>query len=119
MASYSLLLWLPILPVIRWLKIVENGADYSIQNTTVHALFLPTSREAKYKAKAAIDTLFVRAGDLSSACLVFIGTQLAFGTRQFAISNMVVIVIWLIIVTALSRKYKKVVATSQNETITT
>jgi AAA family ATP:ADP antiporter len=119
LGAYGVIAFVPLLALIRGAKISENSLDYSLNNTARQALFLPTSREEKYKAKAAIDTLFVRAGDLSSACLVFIGTQLAFGTRQFAISNMVVIVIWLIIVTALSRKYKKVVATSQNETITT
>ena len=60
--------------VMRWTKILENSTDYSIQNTTRHALFLPTSREAKYKAKQAIDSFFVRAATCcrrwwcSSAC---------------------------------------------------
>ena len=36
-------------------KIFENSTDYSIENTARHALFLPVSREAKYKAKTAID----------------------------------------------------------------
>ena len=72
---------LPVLPVIRWLKILENGADYSIQNTTVQALFLPTSREAKYKAKAAIDTFFKRAGDVLEAGVVKVGSVRAWGSR--------------------------------------
>jgi hypothetical protein len=46
----------PLLAFIRSGKILENSTDYSIQNTTRHALFLPTSREAKYKAKTAIDS---------------------------------------------------------------
>src|SRR5579872_6305004 len=53
---YSLIAVLPILAVVRWGKTLENSTDYSIQNTTRHALFLPTSREAKYKAQAAIET---------------------------------------------------------------
>src|SRR5262249_6812714 len=106
-----------LLALIRAAKISENSLDYSLNNTSRQALFLPTTREEKYKAKAAIDTLFVRAGDLSSAGLVFIGTRLAFGTREFAISNMVVIVIWLVIVTLLSRQYTRVVTTPRSETI--
>jgi len=39
---------------VRVGKILENSTDYSVQNTVRQALFLPTSREAKYKAKAAI-----------------------------------------------------------------
>jgi hypothetical protein len=34
-----------------------------VQNTVRQALFLPTTREHKYKAKQAIDTFFWRAGD--------------------------------------------------------
>ncbi len=81
MASYSMLLWLPLLPVIRWVKIMENGADYSIQNTTMHALFLPTSREAKYKAKAAIDMFFKRAGDVLEAGIVKAGSAFFAGDQ--------------------------------------
>jgi AAA family ATP:ADP antiporter len=105
------------LALIRAAKISENSLDYSLNNTARQALFLPTTREEKYKAKAAIDTLFVRAGDLSSACLVFIGTRLAFGTREFAISNMVVIAVWIVIVTALSRQYGRVMAAHRNENV--
>ena len=56
-------------------KILENSTDYSIQNTTRQALFLPTSREAKYKAKQAIDSFFVRFGDMLQALVVFVGDQ--------------------------------------------
>lgn len=58
-------------------KVVENSTDYSLQNTVQQALFLPTSRDAEYKAKAAIDTLFVRLGDLGSTGVVFVGALLA------------------------------------------
>ena len=51
----------------RVLKILDNSSDYSIQNTARQALFLPTSREAKYKAKAAIDAFFMRFGDVLQA----------------------------------------------------
>jgi AAA family ATP:ADP antiporter len=42
------------------MKAGENANDYSTNNTVRAALFLPTSREVKYKAKAAIDTFFAR-----------------------------------------------------------
>jgi AAA family ATP:ADP antiporter len=56
------------------------------------------SREEKYNAKQAIDTFFWRAGDVLSALLVFVGTQvLAFKTQHFALVNMVLVAIWLMI----------------------
>jgi len=117
LGAYSIVAFIPVLALIRAAKISENSLDYSLNNTARQALFLPTSREAKYKAKAAIDTLFVRAGDLSSAALVFVGTHLAFQTRGFAISNMVVIALWLVIVTALGRHYKRLVEVPRENSV--
>jgi len=36
----------PALYAVRMLKTIENGTDYSVQNTARQALYLPTSREA-------------------------------------------------------------------------
>ena len=103
LCSYSLVAFAPALTFIRLIKIAENSTDYSIQNTARHALFLRTSRESKYKAKAAIDSFFWRAGDALSALLVFIGTRLAFNTRDFAIVNAALILGWLFVAVAIVR----------------
>ena len=50
------------LAAIRLVKIAENAADYSVMNTAKQLLWLPTTRDEKYKAKQAIDTFFVRTG---------------------------------------------------------
>ena len=55
------------LAAMRWAKTAENSVDYSIMNTAKQMLWLPTTREEKYKAKQAIDTFFVRTGDLLAA----------------------------------------------------
>ena len=82
LGSYAALALFPMLRASSgWPKMLENGTDYSIQNTARHALFLPTSREAKYKAKQAIDSFFLRAGDLLQAVVVFVGVRLAFDVR--------------------------------------
>jgi AAA family ATP:ADP antiporter len=108
LGGYSLMAFLPILSVVAWAKIIENSADYSIQNTTRHALFLPTSREAKYKAKQAIDSFFWRAGDVLSAALVFVGiTMLELGTSGFARANLVLASVWLILALAVGREYAR------------
>ena len=67
----------PVLAVVRWVKTAENSVDYSLQNTVSHMLYLPTTREEKYKAKQTIDTLVVRFGDVLSAVTVYVGTTLA------------------------------------------
>ena len=98
---------LPVFGVFRWAKVLKNGTDYSINNTTRHALFLPTSRAARYKAKQAIDSFFVRAGDLLQAVVVFVGVYLAFDVRSFAMVNLALVAVWLIVVVAIAREYKK------------
>ena len=65
-------------------------------NTAKQLLWLPTSREEKYKAKQAIDTFFVRSGDVLAAVLVFVGTtQLGLGIRGFAVVNLALVALWL------------------------
>jgi AAA family ATP:ADP antiporter len=108
LGSYSLMAFIPIFSVIRFAKILENSADYSIQNTARHALFLPTSREAKYKAKQAIDSFFVRVGDMLQAVVVFIGTELVLlSTRAFAVVNIVFVLVTLTIVVGIYREHKR------------
>jgi len=51
LGAYSLIAIMPVLGIMKIVKILENSTDYSLQNTALQALFLPTSREAKYKAK--------------------------------------------------------------------
>jgi AAA family ATP:ADP antiporter len=110
MGGYLLLAFYPVLTVVRWAKTAENSTDYSLQNTVRQVLFLPTTREQKYKAKQAIDTFFVRAGDLLSAGLVFVGTSLlSFGTTQFALVNVALVTVWIVIAVAIGRENAKLV----------
>jgi len=107
LVSYGSLLLVPLLPVIRWAKILENGADYSIEKTTEQALFLPTSREAKYKAKAAIDTFVKRAGDVLAAGVVYVGSALAFGVKGFAVTNLLLTAVWLAVAMGIVREHRQ------------
>jgi ATP:ADP antiporter, AAA family len=107
LGGYASLLVFPALGFVRVVKILENSTDYSIQNTARHALFLPTSREAKYNAKAAIDTFFWRLGDMLQAGVVFIGTQLALSVSGFAAVNIFFVACWLLIVVLIYREHKK------------
>jgi AAA family ATP:ADP antiporter len=107
LGSYGLVIALPALGVVRVAKVLENGTDYSIQNTTRHALFLPTSREAKYKAQAAIETFFWRAGDVLSALMVFVGVRMAFGVSNYATVNVVLVLLWLVVAAGIFREHRK------------
>lgn len=105
--NYSLIALVPILAVVRIGKIFENSTDYSIQNTIRHALFLPTSREAKYKAKAAIDTFCTRVGDVLQALLVFGGTSIGLTVAGFAWINVSLTGAWLLIAALIAREHRR------------
>jgi AAA family ATP:ADP antiporter len=77
------------LMAVRAIKIAENSTDYSLMNTAKQLLWLPTTREEKYKGKQAIDTFFVRSGDMLAAGVVFVGTHLmTLTTAGFAMVNL-------------------------------
>jgi ATP:ADP antiporter, AAA family len=104
--GYAILAFVPILSLVRVVKIAENSTDYSVQNTVRNVLFLPTSRDQKYKAKQAIDSFFVRGGDVLSALLVLLGTtMLGLNASGFARINLVLAAVWVALALAVGREY--------------
>ncbi len=90
--------------LVRWVKTAENATDYSIMNTARQMLWLPTTREEKYKAKQAIDTFFVRGGDVLSAAVVYGGTHMLHLTvEQFALANLALTFVWLALAARIAR----------------
>lgn len=106
-ATYGVLAFLPFLGAARIGKILENSMDYSLQNTSRHALFLSTSRETKFKAKQAIDGLCWRIGDLLQAGMVFVAGQLALGVRHFALLNEVFVCLWIILAVRICTEHRR------------
>ena len=104
--GYLMMLGNPSFQAIRLLKVADNSLDYSLGNTTKQALWLPTSRQAKYKAKQAVDSFCVRAGDVLSAALVFVGEVASFTVPVFAGINVVLTGLWLLVVTGLNRRLR-------------
>ena len=74
----------------------------------MNALFLNTSRAAKYKAKMVIDTIFYRGDDLLQGLLVLGGTNLAFTVRQYALINVILAVVSALLVFAIDREGQSV-----------
>jgi AAA family ATP:ADP antiporter len=108
LGGYALISFGAVLALVKGVKAFENGTDYSLQNTTKAALFLVTKREEKYKAKAAIDTFFVRGGDTLSALAVLAGTQLlGLPIERYALLNVAVLVVLVVVCLRIIRAYKK------------
>ena len=103
--GYGVASMTPVLGVLAAARVVESGLDYSLSNTTRQALWLSTTRDAKYKAKQVIDTFVVRAGDVLSAALVWIGSRTGLSSSGFLRCNMVLSMGWLAFALLLGRAY--------------
>ncbi len=103
---YNILIFVPLLNAALAAKVIENSTDYSLNNTVRNMLFLPCTYEQKFAAKQAIDSFFVRMGDVLSAALVFVGTTaVALPSRGFAAVNAVLAVVALILAWQVGRHY--------------
>ena len=85
------------------MKVAENSVDYSLQSTINQALFLPTSREDKYKAKAAVDTFCKRFGDVLTAGVVRTNASL----RAICAFSAVLTLAWLWSATRIAKEHRK------------
>jgi AAA family ATP:ADP antiporter len=106
LGGYLMMLQAPSFNAIRWLKIADNSLDYSLGNTTRQALWLPTSREAKYKAKQAVDSFCQRAGDVLQAGIVYASTLAGFGVTAFAALNIIFVAGWLAVSAGLNHRLR-------------
>ena len=105
--AYNILAFYPALYAVLAGKVAENATDYSLNNTVRNMLFLPCTYEEKFSAKQAIDSFFVRMGDVLSAGLVFVGTTIfTLGPRGFAAVNAVIVLTWLVLAWLVGRDYK-------------
>jgi AAA family ATP:ADP antiporter len=103
------------LGVLLYVKVAENSTDYSVMNTAKQMIWLPTSREEKYKAKQAIDTFFVRAGDMLAAGVVFFGTHLVHrGVPGFARLNMIFVLVAIVVAALVVREHRRLTSPAQD-----
>jgi AAA family ATP:ADP antiporter len=98
---------LPVIAVMRLVKIGENSLQYSLQDTTRNALFLVTSRVEKFVGKTAVDTIAVRIGAIMAMVTVFVGTSLAWSTTTFVVINVGLALAWLGFVLLIRTEHKR------------
>jgi AAA family ATP:ADP antiporter len=106
--SYAAMALVPILIVIKMMKVAENSTDYSINNTARNVLWLPTTTEMTFKCKPAIDTIFVRMGDGLAAATIWFGSNIVILSNQaFFTFNVVLVLAWLGGAIVLVREHRK------------
>jgi AAA family ATP:ADP antiporter len=105
--GYSAAAAVPTLAVIRLVKIGENSLQYSVAETSRHALYLVTSRVEKYVGKTSVDTIAVRVGAVLAGLVVWIGSRTHLPTATFAKANVVCTVLWIGVVFAIGREHAR------------
>jgi AAA family ATP:ADP antiporter len=114
LVSYTAMAFIPILAIVKVMKIAENSTDYSINNTARNVLWLPVSAELKYKGKPTIDSLFVRMGDGIAALTVLVGVQfLTLSTQSFFVLNVVLVFVWILLAFVVIREHRHLSALSR------
>ena len=109
---YGGVAFVPIFSVVWLAKMFEASTNFSLMTTTQQALYLPTSPVAKYDGKMTIDTFFWRFGDVVQAGLVYAGLRVyEFTTPQFAVLNMLLAAVWILLAVAIGRRYVSLVRT--------
>jgi AAA family ATP:ADP antiporter len=99
---------LPVLWVGSFLNTADNGFNYSINQSAKEALYVPTSRDEKYKAKAFID-MFVMRFAKALAVGVSLAVTVMFGqfssVRWLSIFTLTIVAIWLFAVRYAGKKF--------------
>jgi len=108
LVSYTTMWIVPVLVVVKLMKIAENATDYSINNTARHVLWLPVPAAMTYQGKPTIDTLVTRMGDGLAAVTALVGVQLLdLATDSYFIFNAALVLLWLALTFDVIRKHRQ------------
>lgn len=89
-------------------KVLDGSLKYGISQVTREMLYIPCTREEKYRAKAVIDILFYRIANMFTALLMFIFTEvIALSMKSFNIVIIALLVINLWVLWMLSKAFVK------------
>lgn len=104
---------LPILWMGSLLNTVDSGFSYGINQSAKEALYVPTTKDEKYKAKAFID-MFVQRFAKVIAIVVSLGITTYFAQfsskRWLSIFTIGVVVVWIIAARYAGRKFEEMTA---------
>ena len=108
LTSYATMALVPILVMVKLMKVAENATDYSINNTARHVLWLPLPSDVKFKGKTTIDSLFVRLGDGMATLTVLVGVRvLGLATAGFFVFNVGLVLVWIVFGLVVVRDHRR------------
>jgi AAA family ATP:ADP antiporter len=100
----------PVLLVGSFLNTADNGFSYSINQSAKEALYVPTTRDEKYKAKAFID-MFVQRFAKALAVGVSLGITTVFtdfsSVRWLSFFVLAIMSVWVIAIRYAGNKFDR------------
>lgn len=107
----------PFLWIGSLLNTADNGFAYSINQSAKEALYVPTSKDEKYKAKAFID-MFVQRFAKSLAVIVSLGITVVFqsfaGIRWLSLFTIAIMMLWFFAVRYAGKRFQEMTAPSEH-----
>ena len=103
----------PAIGTASALSVVDNSLNYSLQQSAREALYVPTTREEKYHAKAVIDMFVQRFAKLAAIGLGLLAAAVL-GTdgdlRWLALPAGAVLVVWIAVARYAGRRFDALAA---------
>ena len=103
----------PVLWVGSFLNTADNGFSYSINQSAKEALYVPTTRDEKYKAKAFIDMFvqrFAKALAVVVSLVISSVVEEFSGVRWLSLVTIPVVVLWVVAVRYAGRRFEEMSA---------
>ncbi|SMO56052.1 NTP/NDP exchange transporter [Fodinibius sediminis] len=102
-------LFIPSLLFATIMSASDNSLNYSINQSAKEALYTPTSKHVKYKAKAFIDMFVQRSAKVLAVALnltvaAFVGIS---NVRWLSVVSLVILVFWILIVRYAGLEFKE------------
>jgi len=109
LCSSTAFLIFPILMIGNALSVSDNGLNYSINQSSKEALYVPTNPEVKYRAKAFIDMFVMRFSKSIAVVinLVVTGAIGIGGIRWLSFASIALLIAWLSAVRYAGRRFKE------------
>ena len=87
----------PVLMVGNALSVSDNGLNYSINQSSKEALYVPTAPEVKYRAKAFIDMFVMRSAKAVAVIinLAIFNAVPAGGIRWLSLVTLILLAVWI------------------------
>ena len=110
------MLALPVLWVGGLLNTADNGFAYSINQSAKEALYVPATRDEKYKAKAFIDMFvqrFAKAIAVGISLVITLAVEDFSGVRWLSLVTIPLVLLWLLAVRHAGRRFETLSAVNR------